>query len=109
MSLVLNRRIQELLRKRLGEIGIAADLHNDDQIVERVCIELGIDRETVARQLDEMRVQNAVRIVGRDLPQSFREERPATYRAMQRTEREHRAATEVAQGSDPDIDRSRRS
>ena len=108
MSQVLNQRIQELLRKRLGELGIAADLHNDDEVVERVCTELGIERELVARQLDAMRLQNAMHIVGRDLPESFREERPATYRAMRRTEAERPPGVAVESVSAPDIDRSRR-
>ena len=89
MSDVLTQRIQALLRKRLGEVGVAADLRNDDQAIAEICRELGLPREVVASELDEMRTQAAVRIMGRErLPISFLALKPALHRAMAAPSRE---------------------
>lgn len=65
MSQTLNRRIQELLRKHLGELGVAPDLRNDDQAVAKIAQELGITRDVIARELTEMRSQGATQIISR--------------------------------------------
>ncbi len=66
MSQVLSLRIQELLRRRLGDVGVAPDLRNDDPAIDAVCKELQIGREQVARELDEMRMHVAKSVLGAD-------------------------------------------
>lgn len=59
MSDVLARRIQELLRRRLGDVGIAPDRHNDDLAIAAIGRELNIGREQIERELGQMRRQVA--------------------------------------------------
>lgn len=85
MSSAWSARIQALLRKRLGEVGVAPDLHNDDLAIAQICQELGVSRESVASELDEMRTQVATQILGNDrLPAGFLSLKPAMRRAMGR-------------------------
>lgn len=83
MSSELSKRIQELLRRRLGVIGFAPDLRNDDPAIEQVCRDLGLTREVVANELDGMRIREAVQLMGRDriAPEVFGL-KPAMRRAM---------------------------
>ncbi len=86
MSQVLAHRIQELLRRRLGDVGVAPDLHNDDQAIAQICQELKIGRDQVRQELDQMRSQVAARIVGHDRAAStaadFLVQKPAALRPM---------------------------
>lgn len=85
MSQVLAHRIHQLLRRRLGDVGIAPDLHNDDQAIAQICQELQIGRDQVRQELDQMRSQVAARIVGRDrasTPADFLAQKPAAPRPM---------------------------
>lgn len=102
----LSSRIQALLRKRLGEVGVAPDLRNDDVAIAQICRDLGITREVVARELDEMRAQTAARIIGRErLPIGFLALKPALRRAMGRSA-QHRASHLAQQEARDERDRT---
>lgn len=66
MSGVVNReRIAQMLAARLGGIGMAADLRNDDAAIAAVCRALGVPRRMVAAELSALRHKKCETVLAR--------------------------------------------